>query len=89
VLLLDEPTRGIDVGAKADIARLVQELAASGVGVVLTSSELEELLALCDAAVVVREGRTVARLEGNAMTQAAVMAAMAGELHHAQHDAAA
>ncbi|HLL19656.1 MAG TPA: sugar ABC transporter ATP-binding protein, partial [Rubrivivax sp.] len=88
VLLLDEPTRGIDVGAKADIARLVQELAASGVGVVLTSSELEELLALCGAAVVVREGRTVARLEGAAMTQAAVMAAMAGEVHDT-HDAAA
>ncbi|HLL12875.1 MAG TPA: ATP-binding cassette domain-containing protein, partial [Rubrivivax sp.] len=82
VLLLDEPTRGIDVGAKADIARLVQELAASGVGVVLTSSELEELLALCGAAVVVREGRTVARLDGPAMTQGAVMAAMAGDLHH-------
>ncbi|HLL13057.1 MAG TPA: sugar ABC transporter ATP-binding protein, partial [Rubrivivax sp.] len=50
VLLLDEPTRGIDVGAKADIARLVQQVAAGGMGVVLTSSELEELLALCSAA---------------------------------------
>ncbi|HZF81642.1 MAG TPA: sugar ABC transporter ATP-binding protein [Rubrivivax sp.] len=81
VLLLDEPTRGIDVGAKADIARLVHQLAAGVMGIVLTSSELEELLALCSGAVVVREGRTVAWLEGPAMTQGAVMAAMAGDVH--------
>jgi monosaccharide-transporting ATPase len=77
VLMLDEPTRGVDVGAKADIARLIGELADGGMGLLLTASELEELVALSDAAVVVREGRTVARIDGGALDERTLMAAMA------------
>jgi galactofuranose transport system ATP-binding protein len=77
VLMLDEPTRGIDVGAKADIARLIQELAAAGMALLLTTSELEELVAISDAAVVVRDGRTVAHFDAEAMTEQALMSAMA------------
>jgi ribose transport system ATP-binding protein len=77
LLMLDEPTRGVDVGAKADIARLAGELAAAGMGILLTTSELEELVALSDAAVVVREGRTVARVEGERLDESALMSVMA------------
>ncbi|MFC0623850.1 sugar ABC transporter ATP-binding protein [Kribbella deserti] len=59
VLLLDEPTRGVDVGARAEIYALVRRLAESGVAVVLVSSEVEEVLGLADRVVVLREGRAV------------------------------
>jgi L-arabinose transport system ATP-binding protein len=57
VLLLDEPTRGIDVGARAEIYRIVQELAKSGVAVLMVSSDLPEVLGLSDRVLVMREGR--------------------------------
>ncbi len=60
LLLLDEPTAGIDVGAKADILTLVRDLAADGLPVIMVSSEFEELLAVCDRVLVMREGRVVA-----------------------------
>ncbi|WP_131196079.1 sugar ABC transporter ATP-binding protein [Lichenihabitans psoromatis] len=60
LLLLDEPTAGIDVGAKADILKLVRDLAADGLPVIIVSSEFEELLAVCDRVLVMREGRVVA-----------------------------
>jgi ribose transport system ATP-binding protein len=60
LLLLDEPTRGVDVGAKAEIYRLLGELAAQGLGVLLASSELPELVGVCDRVVVLRDGRDVA-----------------------------
>ena len=56
VIFLDEPTRGVDVGAKAEIHRILRELARSGVGIVVVSSELPELIGLCDRVLVVREG---------------------------------
>jgi ribose transport system ATP-binding protein len=59
VLLLDEPTRGVDVGARAEIYALVRSLADSGVAVVVVSSEVEEVLGLADRVLVVREGRVV------------------------------
>lgn len=59
VLLLDEPTRGVDVGARAEIYRLVRDLADAGVAVVVVSSEIEEVLGLSDRVLVVREGRMV------------------------------
>jgi galactofuranose transport system ATP-binding protein len=77
VMLLDEPTRGVDVGAKADIAALVHQLAAEGMGIVLTTSELEELVAMSDVAVVLRDGTSVAEIDADALTEEAVMAAMA------------
>jgi ABC-type sugar transport system ATPase subunit len=63
VLLLDEPTRGIDVGAKAVIHQITRDLAESGLGVVFISSELEELTQVSDRIVVFYEGRTVGVVE--------------------------
>ena len=59
VLILDEPTRGVDIGAKAEIYRVIDELARSGVAVLLISSELPEVVGLCDRVLVMREGRLV------------------------------
>ena len=59
MLLLDEPTRGVDVGARAEIYAVVRALADSGVAVVVVSSEVEEVLGLADRVLVVREGRVV------------------------------
>jgi rhamnose transport system ATP-binding protein len=57
VLILDEPTRGIDVGAKAEVHQIVDELAASGMAIILISSDLPEVLAMSDHVLVMREGR--------------------------------
>jgi ribose transport system ATP-binding protein len=77
VLLLDEPTRGIDVGAKAEIQGLIDELADDGLGVLMISSELEEITEGADRVVVLREGRTVAEFPHAAANQDTVMHAMA------------
>ena len=77
VLLLDEPTRGIDVGAKREIYALIDALARDGTAVVLVSSELPELLGLCDRIVVLREGRQVGSFARGA-TEEALVGAMAG-----------
>ncbi len=75
VLLLDEPTRGIDVGAKAEIYALISELAADGAGIVMASSELPELLAMCDRILVLCEGRVTAELSRAEATQERIMEA--------------
>jgi ribose transport system ATP-binding protein len=77
VLLLDDPTRGIDVGAKAEIQALISELAREGVGVVLASSELEEVVEGSDRIVVLRDGGVVGMLDGEAVTERGVMALVA------------
>ena len=77
LLLLDEPTRGIDVGAKAEIQALIRELADEGLGVLMISSELEEIVEGADRVFVLREGRTVAELDRGAIGEPAIMAAMA------------
>ena len=59
LLILDEPTRGVDVGARSELYRLVRELADYGVGVLLVSSEIPEVLGLADRVLVMREGRVV------------------------------
>jgi rhamnose transport system ATP-binding protein len=69
VLILDEPTRGIDVGAKAEVHRLVRKLAAQGMATLLISSELPELLALSDRIVVMRQGRISGELDADNATQ--------------------
>jgi len=69
VLLLDEPTRGIDVGTKAEVYRLVFEAADAGLAVLLVSSEMPELLALADRIIVLCEGEMTGELTGEAMTQ--------------------
>jgi ribose transport system ATP-binding protein len=73
VLLLDEPTRGIDVGAKAEIYRLIQELAAQGIGVILVTSELPELILLSDRILVLREGRPTAILNRADFSQETIL----------------
>ena len=64
VLLLDEPTRGVDVATKAELFRIIADLAGHGLGVVVVSSELEELCGLCSRILVMREGELVAELDG-------------------------
>jgi ABC-type sugar transport system ATPase subunit len=73
VLLLDEPTRGIDVGTKAEVYRLVREAADRGAAVLLVSSEMPELLALSDRIFVLCEGRLTGELKGDDMTQANIL----------------
>ncbi len=73
VLLLDEPTRGIDVGTKAEIYRAIREAAGRGVGVLLVSSEMPELLALSDRVIVLAEGRVTGEVAGEEMTQKRVL----------------
>ena len=73
VLILDEPTRGIDVGAKAEIYRLMNKLTDEGLAILMISSELEELLGMADRIVVMREGRTVGELDRAEATQERVM----------------
>jgi len=78
VLILDEPTRGIDVGAKAEIYELMNRLTAEGLGILMISSEMEELLGMSDRIVVMREGRTVGELTRAEATQEKVMALATG-----------
>jgi ABC-type sugar transport system ATPase subunit len=78
ILILDEPTRGVDVGAKAEIHALIDELAARGSGVILISSELPEILNLSTRILVLREGRLAGELPRERATQDAVMRLMAG-----------
>jgi len=73
ILILDEPTRGIDVGAKADIHRLISNLAAEGAAVVLISSEMPEILGMSDRVMVMRDGRTAGILERRDATQVDLM----------------
>ena len=77
LLILDEPTRGIDVGAKAEIQTLIKELADQGLGVLMISSELEEVIEGSDRVFVLREGRSVAEFSHGEISEVAVMAAMA------------
>ncbi|MGC4897582.1 sugar ABC transporter ATP-binding protein [Micromonospora sp. DT31] len=78
LLLLDEPTRGVDVGAKAEIYRLLRRLADDGMGILLASSELPELLGVCDRVVVLRGGRAVADLPADGCTGEDILAAAMG-----------
>jgi ABC-type sugar transport system ATPase subunit len=78
ILILDEPTRGVDVGAKAEIHALIDELASRGAGVLLISSELPEVLNLCTRIIVLREGRIAGEMPRTAATQDGLMRLMAG-----------
>jgi len=79
LLLLDEPTRGVDIGAKAEIYRLLGQIASQGVGVLLASSEPAELIGICDRVVVLRGGRSVRELDTDGVSEAALLAAAMGE----------
>lgn len=79
VLILDEPTRGVDVGAKADVHRLVGELAASGMAIIVISSDLPEVLAMSDRILVMREGRSMGVFSQEEADQEVIMTAAMGQ----------
>ncbi len=83
VLLLSEPTRGIDVGAKVEIYRLMGELARQGVGIVMVSSELPEILGMSDRILVMHEGRITAEFLRAEATQEAILASASGRVRSA------
>ena len=75
LLIVDEPTRGIDVGTKSEVHRLISELASRGVAVLAISSELPEVLTIADRVLVMREGRLAAKLTREQATEEAIIAA--------------
>jgi ribose transport system ATP-binding protein len=79
VLIMDEPTRGIDVGAKAEVHALMSQLAQAGMGIIMISSELPEILGMSDRVLVMAEGHVMAVLERAEATQEAIMAYASGE----------
>ncbi len=81
VLFLDEPTRGIDVAAKEEIYEVIEKLADEGLGILLVTSELPELLNLSDRIVVLREGRLVGEMQNQGLTQESVMSLATGAGH--------
>ena len=76
VLILDEPTRGIDVGAKYEIYCIMNDLVAQGKSVIMISSEMPELLGMCDRIYVMNEGKMVAEMPASEATQEKIMAAI-------------
>ena len=79
ILILDEPTRGIDVGAKAEIHALMGQLAKQGMGIIMISSEMPEILAMSDRIMVVHEGKVAAILDREEATQEQIMAFATGQ----------
>ena len=77
-LILDEPTRGIDVGTKVDIQKLVLKLASEGMSVTFISSETDEMLRTCSRLVVMRDRKVVGELSGEDLTQTKIMSTIAG-----------
>jgi ribose transport system ATP-binding protein len=86
VFLLDEPTRGIDVGAKREVQALIDELAANGLSVVLISSEMEELVEGADRVLVLRAGAVSAMLAGDDLDNSRMLAALAGDDPETERD---
>jgi ribose transport system ATP-binding protein len=73
VLVLDEPTRGVDVGARQEIYQIIRELAAEGVAIVIVSSDLPEILSICERVIVMHEGRITGTLKASELSEAKVM----------------
>lgn len=78
VIILDEPTKGVDIGSKAAVHEFMAELAAQGLAVIMVSSEIPEVLGMADRVIVMREGRMVAELDGNEMTPETLVRHAAG-----------
>ncbi|MCQ2482811.1 MAG: sugar ABC transporter ATP-binding protein [Clostridia bacterium] len=78
-LILDEPTRGIDVGTKVDIQKLVLKLASEGMSITFISSEQDEMIRTCSRLIVMRDGRVVGELTGDDISQSKIMSTIAGE----------
>jgi ribose transport system ATP-binding protein len=82
LLLLDEPTRGVDVGAKADIYALIRQISAKGTGIIIVSSDLPELIGLTDRILIMRGGRLVATVPTAEMTEEKLLSLCYGEIQH-------
>ena len=78
LLILDEPTRGVDVATKVDIYHLIGGLADQGVGIILISSELPEILGMCDRTLIMREGRLVGEFSRQRSSEEGLLACAAG-----------
>ena len=81
ILLMDEPTRGIDIGAKEEVYKLMESLARSGMAILFVSSELEEILGMSDRVIVMHEGRITGELKRNELSEEAVMHLATGGVH--------
>lgn len=79
VLIVDEPTRGIDVGSKSELYTLISDLAQKGVGIIVVSSEIEEIMGVCDRVITICEGRKTADLPTKGLKNEAVLAAALGK----------
>jgi rhamnose transport system ATP-binding protein len=79
ILILDEPTRGIDVGAKAEVHQIINELAAQGLGIILISSDMPEVMAMSDRILVMREGRQMSIYTRQEATQEIILSAAMGQ----------
>ena len=86
LFILDEPTRGIDVGAKAEVHHIINELAEQGLAVILISSDLPEVLAMSDRILVMREGRQMGIFDRAEATQETIMTAAMGQTHRRRGD---
>lgn len=75
IIILDEPTKGVDVGAKSAIYEIISDLASQGYGIIMVSSEMPEILSMSDRILVMREGRITAELDGRTATQEAILEA--------------
>jgi putative multiple sugar transport system ATP-binding protein len=84
ILILDEPTRGIDVGAKYEIYTIINRLASEGKGIILISSELPEILGVCDRIYVMRDGKIVGEMPASEASQEIVMTHIMTEQEVAQ-----
>ena len=73
---MDDPTRGIDVGAKAEIFRIIRAWAEKGVGIIFISSEFQELVGMCDRILLIREGRQIGILDGSRATEEMILQAI-------------
>ena len=80
VMILDEPTRGIDVGAKAEIHRLMSQLASQGMAIIMISSEMPEVLGMSDRVLVISNGRVAGKLDRSEATQEKIMEYAVGGL---------
>lgn len=78
IMILDEPTRGIDIGAKAEIYKLMDQLAQNGCSIIMVSSEMNEVIGMCDRVIVMSEGRVTAEFTHKEITQEKIMTAASG-----------
>ena len=83
ILLLDEPTRGIDVGAKQEIYQLMEKLAKEGLAVLFVSSEMEEIMGMSDRTIVMHEGRITGELQRSELSEESIMQLATGNANNA------